>query len=41
MILIANGNATRIGIHTSESDFAAVKSGKTYDPGTPTAISTT
>ena len=32
MILIANGNATRIGIHTSESDFAAVKSGKTYGP---------
>lgn len=32
MVLIANGNATRIGIHTSESDFAAVKSGKTYGP---------
>jgi DNA-binding beta-propeller fold protein YncE len=32
MILIANGNATRIGIHTSEGDFAAVKSGKTYGP---------
>jgi DNA-binding beta-propeller fold protein YncE len=32
MVLIANGNATRIGIHTSQSDFAAVKSGKTYGP---------
>jgi YVTN family beta-propeller protein len=32
MILIANGNATRIGIHTSESDFAAVKSGGIYGP---------
>ena len=32
MILIANGNATRIGIHTSESDFAAVKSGEIYGP---------
>jgi hypothetical protein len=32
MVLIANGNATRIGIHTSASDFAAVKSGKTYGP---------
>jgi hypothetical protein len=32
MILIANGNATRIGIHTSEGDFAAVKDGKTYGP---------
>lgn len=32
MILIANGNATRIGIRTSESDFAAVKSGKIYGP---------
>jgi hypothetical protein len=32
MVLIANGNATRIGIHTSESDFAAVKSGKTFGP---------
>lgn len=32
MVLIANGNATRIGIHTSVSDFAAVKSGKTYGP---------
>ena len=32
MILIANGNETRLGIHTSEGDFAAVKSGKTYGP---------
>jgi hypothetical protein len=32
MILIANGNATRLGIHTSLGDFAAVKSGKTYGP---------
>jgi hypothetical protein len=32
MILIANGNATRLGIHTSEGDFAAVKTGKTYGP---------
>ena len=32
MILIANGNATRVGIHTSAGDFAAVKSGKTYGP---------
>jgi hypothetical protein len=32
MILVANGNATRVGIHTSEGDFAAVKSGKTYGP---------
>jgi DNA-binding beta-propeller fold protein YncE len=32
MILIANGNQTRLGIHTSESDFAAVKSGSTYGP---------
>lgn len=32
MILIANGNATRIGIRTSPSDFAAVKSGKIYGP---------
>jgi DNA-binding beta-propeller fold protein YncE len=32
MILIANGNATRVGIHTSPGDFAAVKSGKTYGP---------
>lgn len=30
MILIANGNETRLGIHTSEGDFAAVKGGKTY-----------
>lgn len=32
MILIANGNETRLGIHTSEGDFAAVKSGKIYGP---------
>jgi hypothetical protein len=32
MILIANGNATRVGIRTSEGDFAAVKSGKIYGP---------
>jgi hypothetical protein len=32
MVIIANGNATRIGIHTSASDFAAVKSGGIYGP---------
>lgn len=32
MILIANGNATRLGIHTSDGDFAAVKGEKTYGP---------
>ena len=32
MILIANGNATRLGIHTSPGDFAAVEGGKTYGP---------
>jgi hypothetical protein len=32
MILIANGNATRLGIRTSTGDFAAVKEGKTYGP---------
>lgn len=32
MILIANGNATRLGIHTSPGDFAAVKDGKAYGP---------
>lgn len=32
MVIVANGNATRIGIPTSESDFAAVKSGKIYGP---------
>ena len=32
MILIANGNATRLGIHTSDGDFAAVKGGATYGP---------
>lgn len=32
MILIANGNETRVGIHTSAGDLAAVKEGKTYGP---------
>jgi len=32
MILIANGNTTRLGIHTSPGDFAAVEGGKTYGP---------
>jgi hypothetical protein len=32
MILIANGNATRLGIHTSPSDFTTVQEGKTYGP---------
>jgi DNA-binding beta-propeller fold protein YncE len=32
MILIANGNETRLGIHTSESDFAAVKEGRIFGP---------
>jgi hypothetical protein len=32
MILIANGNASRLGIRTSEGDFAAVRSGKIYGP---------
>uniref|UniRef100_A0A372IRZ8 YncE family protein n=2 Tax=Paracidobacterium acidisoli TaxID=2303751 RepID=A0A372IRZ8_9BACT len=32
MVIVANGNATRIGIPTSEGDFAAVKSGKIYGP---------
>jgi hypothetical protein len=32
MILIANGNATRIGIRTSASDFAAVKNVGIYGP---------
>jgi hypothetical protein len=32
MILIANGNATRIGIRTSASNFAAVKNGGIYGP---------
>lgn len=32
MILIANGNATRLGILTSAGDFAATKEGKTYGP---------
>jgi hypothetical protein len=35
MILIANGNATRLGIHTSARDFATVKDGKTYGPYIP------
>jgi DNA-binding beta-propeller fold protein YncE len=32
MVIIANGNATRVGIPTSKSDFAAVKEGKIYGP---------
>ncbi|WP_446744184.1 YncE family protein [Silvibacterium acidisoli] len=32
MLIIANGNATRVGIPTSQSDFAAVKSGGIYGP---------
>jgi hypothetical protein len=32
MVIIANGNATRIGVPTSKSDFAAVKVGKIYGP---------
>ena len=32
MSVIANGNATRLGIRTSEGDFAAVKSAKIYGP---------
>jgi hypothetical protein len=32
MVIVANGNATRIGIHTSEGDFAAVKNGGIYGP---------
>ncbi len=32
MILIANGNATRIGIHTSPGDFAATKDGNISGP---------
>lgn len=32
MILVANGNQTRVGIHTSPGDFAAVKSGGIYGP---------
>ena len=31
-ILIANGNATRLGIQTTDEDFAAVQGGKTYGP---------
>jgi DNA-binding beta-propeller fold protein YncE len=30
MVIIANGNATRIGVQTTDRDFAAVKSGHTY-----------
>ncbi len=30
MVIVANGNATRIGVRTTEGDFAAVKDGKTY-----------
>ncbi len=30
MVIVANGNATRIGVRTTEGDFAAVKEGKTY-----------
>jgi hypothetical protein len=32
MVIVANGNATRIGIPTSASDFATVKDGKIYGP---------
>jgi DNA-binding beta-propeller fold protein YncE len=32
MVIIANGNATRIGVPTSKSDFAAVREGKIYGP---------
>jgi hypothetical protein len=32
MVIIANGNETRVGIPTSEGDFRAVKSGATYGP---------
>jgi len=32
MVIIANGNATRIGVPTSQSDFAAVKDGGIYGP---------
>jgi DNA-binding beta-propeller fold protein YncE len=32
MLLVANANQTRVGIHTSPSDFAAVKSGAIYGP---------
>jgi hypothetical protein len=30
MVIVANGNATRIGVRTTDRDFAAVKDGKTY-----------
>jgi len=32
MVIIANANETRIGIHTSKGDFAATRDGKTYGP---------
>ena len=32
MVIIANANETRIGIHTSQGDFEAVKEGKIYGP---------
>jgi hypothetical protein len=32
MVIIANGNATRIGVPTSQSDFVAVKGGGIYGP---------
>jgi YVTN family beta-propeller protein len=32
MVIIANANETRIGVHTSQGDFDAVKEGKTYGP---------
>ena len=32
MVIIANANATRVGIHTSQSDFDAVAGGKIYGP---------
>lgn len=32
MVIIANVNETRIGVHTSASDFAATKEGKTASP---------
>jgi hypothetical protein len=41
MILIANGNAIRLGIHTSVGDFAAVRMGKPMVPISPMVTSTT
>jgi DNA-binding beta-propeller fold protein YncE len=32
MVIVANGNATRVGIPTSQSDFAALKNGGIYGP---------